>query len=662
MKRQIAITRIGLAICLLVSATLLSGHADPRSKTARSPLRIGAFTLRPCGSLDAYCGSLDRPLDPTGDIPGRIGIHFEYYPHSAPGKAAGVLVATEGGPGYPATESRDEYLALFQPLRDHRDVLIMDNRGTGHSGAVDCRSLQTAPKWTVELMGECGRSLGAGAPLYSTAYAADDLAAILKALGVERIDLYGDSYGTYFEQVYAVLHPDTLRSIVLDGAYPLYGPDYPWYPTYAPAMREKFNRACRRSTACAKLPGSSIDHMRPALQELRAHPFSAHSQDSDGKQLNFTANASLLATVMFGSAPAYATVREFDASARAFADGDRLPLLRLMAETLSGVDSRDPTADATKWSAGLAAAVTCQDAPQIFNMNLDPAARALERDRVIAERQATHPDTYAPFSFDEYRGLPLDYSFIDQCVTWPAPPPSHPPSIVVPPNAPYPAVPALILSGDLDNMTTMADGAAAAKAFPNGMQLIIANGFHVNALPHSRSSCGAAIVHRFITSLQPGDTRCAQDVPPVRLLPQFARRSTELDPASALPGNQADPEQLRMANAALFTVADVLTRVKNNSSEHGAGLRGGDFKIATQGARVRVTLSQIRWTEDLAVSGSIDAPTGRTGVVHASLHLVAASGQTGEISVGWPEGTVDSTAQMQGAMQGRPLLASAPAP
>jgi pimeloyl-ACP methyl ester carboxylesterase len=204
------------------------GRADPPPAPANATLLVGSLELRPCPDVAAYCGSLDRPLDPTGVIPGRLSVYFEFYPHAAQGAPAGTLVATEGGPGYPATLSRDEYLALFKPLRQQRDVLIMDNRGTGRSGAVDCRELQTADHWTVELNGACGRSLGDRAPLYSTAYAADDLAAILDALNVRRIDLYGDSYGTYFEQVFAIRHPNTLRSIVLDGAYPLNGPDYAW--------------------------------------------------------------------------------------------------------------------------------------------------------------------------------------------------------------------------------------------------------------------------------------------------------------------------------------------------------------------------------------------------------------------------------------------------
>ena len=122
----------------------------------------------------------------------------------------------------------------------------------------------------MDLVGRCGDSLGERAALYSTAYAADDLAAVLEMLDVGPIDLYGDSYGTYFEQVFAVRHPRTLRSVVLDGAYPLNGPDYAWYPTYAPAMRAKFDIVVpalgRRAHDCPAAP-STISG--PRLEALR---------------------------------------------------------------------------------------------------------------------------------------------------------------------------------------------------------------------------------------------------------------------------------------------------------------------------------------------------------------------------------------------------------
>jgi pimeloyl-ACP methyl ester carboxylesterase len=662
--RRLVAPAVGLcaAFALVAFSPISFGHVDPWPMSARRTVLVGSMELRPCPSAPGLCGRLDRPLDPTGAIPGRISIYFEYYPHSGASKSVGTLVATEGGPGYPATGSRDDYLALFKPLRQRRDFLLMDNRGTGQSAAIDCHELQIAEKWTVELTAACGRSLGDSASLYSTAYAADDLAAILEALDIRRIDLYGDSYGTYFEQVFAVRHPNALRSIVLDGAYALNGPDYAWYPSYAPAMRDKFNIACARSEPCAQAPGNSIEHILPTLEALRAHPFRAHAADSDGKEREFTADASQLAIVMYGSAPALATVRELDAAARAFTEGDRVPVTRLMAETISGVDSRDPSADAGRWSAGLAAAVMCQDPPQIFDMRLAPTLRTADRDRAIAERKLNAPNTYAPFTIDEYRGMPLDYSFIDQCVEWPVAPSSHPASRVVAADAHYPDIPALIISGELDNITTLADGAAVAAAFKHGEQIRVANSFHVNALPHARSACAERIVRRFIATLEPGDTSCAAGVAPLRLVPRFAVHASQLEPAAAMTGNRANSAQLRWTSAAVMTAGDVLARLGANTSGQGVGLRGGSFRVVNGPSVSHVTLNQVRWTEDLAVSGAIDKPMARTGRVRATLQLTTADRQSGKFTVEWPEGVAASSALIRGALGGSTVLARTPAP
>src|SRR5207244_9945115 len=148
-------------------------------------------------------------------------------------------------------------------------------------------------------------------------------------------------------------------------------------------------------------------------------------------------------------------------SARVFSDVDLLPWLRLMAETLASVDSRDSTRSPRRFSAGLAAAVFCQDPRQIFDMSLAPAERLIARDVQIAKRKAEVPDTYAPFTIDEYRSMPLDYAFIDECVQWPAAASGAPAVRLLPAGARYPDVPVLVISGELDNMTTPADGAPA---------------------------------------------------------------------------------------------------------------------------------------------------------------------------------------------------------
>ena len=640
---------------LLVLAALCAGGDAP----AAEHLRVGEVTLEHCQTPAPWCGRLERALDPAGAVPGSVPVYFEYWPHTGSAAATGTLVATEGGPGYPATETRDEYLALFAPLRVRFDVVIVDNRGTGRSGAVDCRALQQAPALTAAAIGACGRSLGPAAPLYSTALAADDLAAVLDALAIGRINLYGDSYGTYFAQVFALRHPDRLRSLVLDGAYPLEGPDYPWYPHYAPAMRDKFNLACARAPDCSALAGSSLDHIAPALAALRTRPFRAQARRGDGTLVGFTADAGLLATVMFGSAPAYATVRETDAAARAFQAGDQAPLLRLMAEALYATDSRDPTHSPTQFSAGLAAAVFCQDTPQIFDMTLDPARRAAARDAALAQRRARAPDTYAPFSIDEYRRMPIDYAFIDECVAWLVVRADSSAKPLVP-AGPYPPVPVLVVSGELDNMTSVADGAAAAAHFPRAHHVVIANGFHVNALPHARSECGAILVRRFMADLDTGDQSCAARAPPLRLVRQFAQTLHELVPAQALPGNEANEEQLRAVTGALLTCEDAIARARDNGAGPGAGLRGGTFVAVNAGAGYRLQLDAVRFTKDLPVSGTVQWP-GRTGEVRGKL-VLGGSAAPGTLEVNWPEGRAASRATVRGTLRGKAVVAEAPAP
>jgi pimeloyl-ACP methyl ester carboxylesterase len=612
-----------------------------------------------CKTTAARCGYLNRPLDPAGSVAGTLSIYYEFYPHSGAGAAAGTLVAAEGGPGYPTTESREDYLALFKPLRQTHDVLLMDNRGTGRSGAIDCEPLQRAPALTREDIGACGRSLGSSAPFYSTTLAADDLAAVLDALKVARIDLYGDSYGTYFSQVFALRHADRLRSLVLDGAYALEGPDYAWYPHYPAAMRAKFDRACERSPNCRALPGSSIEHILPALEQLRAHPFDATVSDDAGRPVPVRADPSALAIVMFGGSPAYATVRETDAAARAFNAGDRAPLLRLMRESQMSVDLRDASHSPALASAGLAAAVSCQDPPQVFDLALDPAQRPAALEHEFARLQQALPDLYGPFTLAEFRGMPPDYAFIDECLDWPTPAAGAPTPPLVPTQASYPDVPVLVISGELDNMTGIADGEAAASHYPHAHHVVIANSFHVNALPRARSECGAQLVRDFIAHLVIANEECAARVPPVPLLARFARTSPELDPAQALPGNQADDRMLRETTAALQTGADALVRAQENGPGKYLGLRGGSFSVEARGTGYRLTLREVRWSEDVTVSGQIDS-RGMRQTVRAALSLQDATGRHGTLSLRWQADDAQAIARISGRIDGRVVRAAAP--
>ena len=92
----------------------------------------------------------------------------------------------------------------------------------------------------------CAKRLGSHADLYGSASSADDLAAVVTALGLGKVDLYGDSYGTFFAQVFAGRHGDQLRSVVVDSAYPPTG-ETAWYPTQTAAMNYSIDAVCAKT-------------------------------------------------------------------------------------------------------------------------------------------------------------------------------------------------------------------------------------------------------------------------------------------------------------------------------------------------------------------------------------------------------------------------------
>jgi pimeloyl-ACP methyl ester carboxylesterase len=374
----------GLIFAALTWLALGPAQADVlRKRAAAAPaaspaaqgkaLQVGTLALTPCGQ--AWCGSLTRALDPSGEVPGTIAIAFELYPQrDAARPNAGAVVATEGGPGYATTGSRAGYLALFDPLLTDRHLLLVDNRGTGRSAPLHCEALQYDPLSLPQSVAACGAQLGERAALYGSALAADDLAAVIDALQLGRVDLYGDSYGTFFSQTFAGRHPALLRSVVLDAAYAVIGAD-PWYPEAAPQARAAFDAACARSPACAALGGASMDRVTALLQTLRAAPVTGTAPDGDGTLQTAIADAQGLAYVMFANASGPVVYRELDAAARAWATGDTAPLLRLVAENQTVADSTAAADRARAFSAGLFTAVSCADYTQIYRMTDAPLAR-----------------------------------------------------------------------------------------------------------------------------------------------------------------------------------------------------------------------------------------------------------------------------------------------
>ena len=175
---------------------------------------------RQAASVQGRAGRHPLRLDPRAAGPQRRGAgadHDRVRALRAARAAAAVgsarMLAIEGGPGYGTTDSRDSYLTLLAPLQARRDLLLVDLRGTGLSGALDCKTFRRTVKRYVARAGQCAAEIGPRRDFYGTGNAVDDVAAVLDALGIAQVDLYGDSYGTYAGQAFAARHrPGCARS------------------------------------------------------------------------------------------------------------------------------------------------------------------------------------------------------------------------------------------------------------------------------------------------------------------------------------------------------------------------------------------------------------------------------------------------------------------
>ena len=204
----------------------------------------------PAGYAHVRCGFVRVPLDhqnPTGPT---IRVYFEHYlRQDRRDPAATTVLAIDGGPGYTTTGGRDSYLELWRPVSQHRDLLLVDLRGTGRSGALACKAFaQHVTNYNVRA-GRCARQLGPRRRFYDTSQSVQDVAGVLRAIRAGPVDLYGDSYGSYAAQAFAVRYPHQLRSLVLDSTYPLPGSD-PAFADLALRSREAMRLACSRWPDC----------------------------------------------------------------------------------------------------------------------------------------------------------------------------------------------------------------------------------------------------------------------------------------------------------------------------------------------------------------------------------------------------------------------------
>lgn len=451
-----------LFLCLTVAALVAGCGRD-----IADDRRIALTECRlPRLSTSAQCGELEVPENRERPDGRKIRIFAAVLPANTVSPKEDPLVILAGGPGQAASQLAS-FAARLTDVRRTRDVVLIDQRGTGRSSALDCAALRPRDDDEFETdplprARECLAQLesqGVDLTQYTTAAWIADLEAMRDALGYRRWNLWGGSYGSRVAQEYLRRHPERVRTMTLDGVVP---------PSMIVTLDVWRNRAtmlralfatCHASTSCrAAHPDLEATLSRIAADLGPAGREVAVTDPHTGRQrrLRITFDIVLAALQPLAYAPETAVLLpEMLALA---ADGEYAPLF-----AASPTSSNDPAEQLI--NAALHFSVTCaEDVPRIPGSGATPALAGLRTQRLAQQAIAVcniWPKGTAPA--DAAQALTSD-------------------------------LPVLLLSGGMDPVTPPAYGDAVAKGFPNSRHIVAPGYGHIV----SAHACAPRLIAAFV--------------------------------------------------------------------------------------------------------------------------------------------------------------------
>ncbi|MFA1550391.1 alpha/beta hydrolase [Actinomadura chokoriensis] len=462
-----------LALALALAA---SGGATAAAAPTESPSEPAATRLadpRPCAGKPGFtCSFLTVPLDHRR--PGAGSLRLQVATADNAGAPKGVLLFLTGGPGQPGVPFADGIAARMPELAKNYRLVMIDQRGTGEFGAIDCPRLQAEvgsgdiEPPTPEAVAECAGVLGDRRHYFTTEQTVGDLDLLRRALGVRQMTVDGVSYGTMTGASYAVRYPQHVSRLVLDSVLPHVDPqgDDMLYLTGLRATARVLRDACEAAPACGFDPAADLAWLARNRKDavliwdmLVTYEFLDPTYRDAGALPN-------------GWGDAVAAIHE----AR---HGDPARLDRLLRILNSGGD------DVTRYSSGLHIATICGDGHFPWGTSETPVAlrgAALERTRERLPSRATWP-----FTADTAVGN----GFIQECLRWPwARHTAEPHRTAI-------SVPVLLLNGDRDLSTPLEWAWEELRNAPRG-KLVVVKGASHSVQNRERGTQGREAVYRFL--------------------------------------------------------------------------------------------------------------------------------------------------------------------
>jgi pimeloyl-ACP methyl ester carboxylesterase len=492
---------IALLLLLIVVGIRLMPHARRNTNWASSPvahkpspppeLRLGTLTLTPCeigrqgvggvGTTEAFCTAFDVPED-WGAPQGRhIQLRVAIVKSSAPRPPSDLVTFLDGGPGGAATEDYPAIAPAFAPLREKRDILLVDQRGTGASNPLRCESEKNSDTAAVkdiadriQLVQQClDKVRGFAAPeRYTTTDAARDLEHVRQALGSPLLNLIGGSYGTRMAQQYAGHYPGSVRSVVLDSTVPnelALGSEHA--RNLEAALHAEF-ALCTKATRCQQNFGDTYQTLYRLRDHLRGHPEEVALRDPNNfEPTRLRMSADDLAAIVRFYAYSPVTAALLPLMLNEADHGNYEPLLsqkKMLTDSLG-----------TEIDSGMELSVICTEDADLLAARAEDATTLMGNTTVDRIKSA--------------------------CSVWPRgerPAAFHRPFTS--------ALPVLILEGQYDPVTPPAYGAQQLKTLSHARMLVAPGQGHIVII----AGCMPKLVGEFIDELQPAkiDASCLKQL------------------------------------------------------------------------------------------------------------------------------------------------------
>ncbi|WP_194756331.1 alpha/beta hydrolase [Aliidiomarina indica] len=436
----------GVAL-LAMASVCISTSVHATTSTASNPtLQLEACHVRGLPE-QVECGYLTVPEDHLNASERTLDIHVVRLPAVSSGKAADPLFFLAGGPGQAATELTPFIASIFSQVRQTRDIVLVDQRGTGKSNPLQCDVMDLDALLVTEadvdlsaMMRECANAHDANFQHYHTVNAVHDFDAVRKALGYSKVNLYGGSYGTRAALVWLREKPEGVRSAILDGVAPtqvVVGP----FGAFSQQAYERLLADCAEEAACAELFGDLDTTYQNLRASLRENPqLVAYRDPRSDEHIEFLLTEYRLAGTLRNALYSPRSRQLIPLAIRAATQGDYRPLLGMM----NSIDADQPL------YIGLLLSVLCQeDIPRA-----DEELLARDRDNIFMGGQLTE-------------------DFISMCGGWPvqAGDPRWAEPVVS-------DVPSLLLSGAQDPVTPPVWAELAAETLSNSQHLVAEHGGH----------------------------------------------------------------------------------------------------------------------------------------------------------------------------------------